>query len=184
MAPRNEARETAHVAERGRNEKVGWWLLPAHPPGRALRAVIEGLAERFGAPTFPPHVTLASSGFEAVEDVLAAAREESSFELSVSGLETTDDVARTLALRFEGEERVRSLTRRILPDARLEGRAPPHLSLLYQHIDAAERAELASARAPLDAIRFDAIAGMRMFSGELLLDDVPRWSEIARVSFV
>ena len=165
-----------------RYEKVGWWLLPADPHGHALQAVIEGLAERFAAPAFPPHVTLASSGFDAVEDVLAAARKESSFDLSVSGLETTDDVARTLALRFEGEERVRALTRRILPAAQLEGRAPPHLSLVYQHLNATERARLASAGAPLDAIRFDAIAGMRMFSGELLLEDVPRWREIARVT--
>lgn len=165
-----------------RAEKVGWWLLPADPDTRVLARTIGALAGRLGVPTFPPHVTLASGPVERIDADLARASAERAFELEVERVETTAELARTLTLRFVGEERIAELARRLQPQARMEGRAPPHLSLVYAPLAADERAELAGATPPpLARIRFDAIAAVHMWSGELRLEDIPRWRVLARV---
>lgn len=172
------------VGARGehRRRKIGWWLLPAAADGRVLSKAIEGLAARLGVPAFPPHVTLASGPPETLEAVLAAAARERPFELDVAAVETTNDLARTLALRFEREERVAELTLRLLPETPMGTRAPAHLSLVYAPLAEHARAELVrSTPPPLARVRFDTIAAMEMFTGELELVDIATWRELARV---
>jgi hypothetical protein len=144
------------------------WLLPAAEDGARLRAQIQALSRRLGAPVFEPHVTIfggVGGRRLEIEAVLArAARETPSFILSPARLAHSPAFFQCLVLEPADPEPVVALRRRLGPELgrRPEDAASPHLSLAYAELAEREREELCRElgddprlRAP---IRFDALA--------------------------
>jgi len=127
------------VAVRPESHAVGTslWLVPDEPERERLAGLIAGLARRFDAPPFPPHVTLlAGLGVregDAVRRAGEMCRALEPIHLRASRVEARPSHFRCLALRVE--ETLGLLTTRALAALAFdhpEGDAyEPHVSLLY-----------------------------------------------------
>jgi hypothetical protein len=116
---------------------ISLWLVPDEPERERLARLIAGLARRFDAPPFPPHVTLLAGlrtrEGEAMRRGAEMCRALEPIHLRASRVETRPSHFRCLALRVE--ETLGLLTTRaqaaIAFDHPEEDAYEPHLSLLY-----------------------------------------------------
>ena len=165
--------------------RVGFWALPAARDGRVLRPVIEDLARRFEAPSFPPHLTLHVGYYDggALRGALDAAGSSGPMTLDVQGVDTALTLSRTLFLRFAPLPALTRLAAAVASPGRgAVYRFDPHLSLLYQHLEAALARRLAAETAsPLGQVSFDAVRAIRLPSAAMSLEHVPRWEELGSV---
>ena len=126
-----------------------YWLLPAAPMAALLAAQIERLAAQYDAVAFEPHVTLytgPSDDAEAAATLDFLRRSFRPLTLVPFVVAQSSRLTKTLYIRLELTGELAALA------ATIKGRAPqpsasvlddPHVSLLYQRIDEAERAKLA-----------------------------------------
>jgi hypothetical protein len=147
-----------------------------------LRRHIDDLAVEVGAPSFEPHVTLASgiADDRAVNEALGAvATTHAPIELAAGA--TAHGVERFKALFVElADERIHDLARTLCAALGLpfdDSTLAPHLSLLYRgDLPLPTRQDLASRHSLAGTtIRFDTLIAMRPGEG---IDDVARWQTI------
>jgi 2'-5' RNA ligase len=144
--------------------RVAIWLVPGQPERAVLQHLIAGLAARFSAPRFIPHVTVYSCRRSSLQKELAAtvalARQSPPPVLCTEGLVFGDRLTRACVVRLGADpalHRLRKSLHESLPQTPEEG-FEPHLSLLYQLLTTADRATLAEEiRLPFREIVFDQI---------------------------
>lgn len=136
----------------------GLWLCADNPVTERLSAEIAVLAGRFGGPTFPPHLTLAT-GFgslgAAVEAAGDAALELDGIELRFSRVESTTEYHRALYLRCDEHAVLSACHERLVQRSQRPDRPfIPHVSLFYGDLAARGAEALAEATRRLVPLSF------------------------------
>jgi putative hydrolase of the HAD superfamily len=146
-----------------KSRHVSYWLIPVEEDGDVLQAIIDDLAARFEAPSFPAHLTLfagPSCSNEKPRRVLdSLTPDRVPKHLAVTCLEFSDRYTMTLFLRCQPDPQLVSLHRTIRTNAPpCNYCLDPHLSLLYADLPLSAKKSLADElNPPLKEIRFDRI---------------------------
>jgi 2'-5' RNA ligase len=160
------------------------WITPSEPLGLLLRSITRGLAARFDAVEFEPHVTV-FCGPSTDEEARAVARRIASqfapIELTADRLDHSERFTKTLFVQLHESARLRRMFE--VASASFSRRSDyvliPHLSLLYRKHPAAERRKLCdSLDLPMGQYGFDRI---RMVETELPIEDdgpIRHWREL------
>lgn len=146
-----------------RPREVSYWLQPAQPELGELQTTIDSLARRFGVASFGAHVTLHLATLEPGEspsEILSAvARQTPVIEAVAADTGHTEAFFKTLFIGM-ADPAITALAGRLRAAHRAPSdyRLDAHLSLLYAHLPAAERAALAAGQQWRGRrIRFDRI---------------------------
>lgn len=163
-----------------------YWLLPAEPVAAALQAQIADLAARYDAVAFEPHVTLYSGPSDDGEVAATLDFLRQSFRplrLTPFVVAQSSRLTKTLYVRLELTSELTALAATIKgrarrpSDSRLDD---PHVSLLYQRIDEAERMKLAAEIALPAPFAGDGIAVIETETPLEDLDQFRRWRFVNR----
>jgi len=164
-----------------RRTVIAYWLIPAEPARTFFQGLIEGIARRYNAPLFEPHVTLhvGANHADAAEKALSkAARECQAIKLKALEIDHSGEFIKTLFVQFAISARLRQLNRVIRNAAEDSSRyqLKPHLSLLYKKMPAVARSELAdSINVPFSEVAFGALKAVRCISPTQTRADVEGW---------
>ena len=146
-----------------KSRHVSYWLIPVKQDGDVLQAIIDALAARFEAPSFPAHLTLfagpSTLDREPRHLIESLPAELVPKLLTVTNAETSDHFTMTLFLRFEPNHQLVTLHERIKSNAPpCNYCLDPHLSLLYADLPLSAKKSLTDElNLPLKEIRFDRI---------------------------
>ena len=164
---------------------MAYWLIPAEPAHTFFQGIINDLARRYDASLFEPHVTIHVGTNRAglAETALRhAAREGKPIRLKPIGVDQSDEFVKTLFVQFELSAALRQLNEVIRNAAQdsSQYQLNPHLSLLYNKMEAAARRKLAtSIIVPFSEISFDRIKAVRCVSPTQGRADVEAWRAVA-----
>jgi 2'-5' RNA ligase len=168
-----------------RQTVIAYWLIPAEPAYRFFHGIIDDLARRYEAATFEPHLTLqlGEDHADLAQQALAeSARECTPVKLEPLGIQQSDEFVKTLFVQFALTAELRHV-KEIIRDAAQDSSPydlKPHLSLLYNKMEAAVRRELAaSIVVPFSQITFDRIKAVRCVLPTQSQADVESWRVIA-----
>jgi 2'-5' RNA ligase len=163
-----------------------YWLLPAEPAAAGLQAQIKGLAVRYDAVVFEPHVTLYTGPSDDREVAATLASLRQSFQpltLVPFVVAQSSRLTKTLYIRLELTSELAALAQAIKGEARHPSDSrldDPHVSLLYQRIDEKERAKLAAELALPAPFAGDGIAVIETEIPIEDLDQIRRWRFVNR----
>jgi 2'-5' RNA ligase len=164
---------------------IAYWLIPVEPAHSFFQRVIDDLAHQYEAAVFEPHVTLhvGADRADSAQQVLAeSARECTPIKLKPLGIQQSDEFVKTLFVQFAlsaGLRHMNGIIRNAAQDS-VQYELKPHLSLLYNKMEAAVRRELAtSIVVPFSEIGFDRIKAVRCVSPTQSRADVESWRVIA-----
>jgi putative hydrolase of the HAD superfamily len=171
-------------SQHGGYTELSLWLLPAEPIKKRLHAIIQGLAEKYDAVSFEPHVTIFSGSSDDDKTASIArgiVKSFSPFELTVLRLDHTRNFTKTLFIQFQESEIARSMFNAIKERSERPTNyvLNPHLSLLYKAIPVAAQAELCQTLdVPNGLYSFDRL---RVIETEIPLnrpDQIKRWRTV------
>lgn len=159
--------------------RTSLWLVPAEPARSVLRGRISELAVELSAPSFEPHITLASGvvGDASLEDAIeSVAAAWSPLRLLAGATDHGPEQFKALFVRFD-DERIAALAAELSRRLGLEfdpATLDAHLSLLYRADVPPQRRRELAARCTVagEAFVFDTLAASRPGEGR---DDVARW---------
>jgi 2'-5' RNA ligase len=160
---------------------MAYWLIPAEPAHSFFDRIIDDLARRYAAPMFEPHVTVyvgADRADSARQALAESARECAPIKLKPLRIRESDEFVKTLFVQFALSAELRQVNEIIRHAAQDSSHyeLKPHLSLLYNKMEAAVRRELAaSIVVPFSVISFDSIKAVRCFSPTQSRSDVEAW---------
>jgi 2'-5' RNA ligase len=164
-----------------RQTVIAYWLIPSEPAHSFFQRIINDLARRYDAPVFEPHVTIhvGADRADAAENALGeAARECKPIGLTPLGIDQSDEFIKTLFVQFAMSSELRKdndMIREAANDS-FQYELKPHLSLIYENMEAAARRELAtSINVPFSEVTFDAIKAVRCVSPTRSRADVEAW---------
>jgi len=164
---------------------VAYWLIPSEPARGYFQSLINGLAQRYDAPEFEPHVTVhvgANCG-EAVEGVLSkVARGCEWIVLRAREIGDSSEFTKTLFVQFAVTTQLKQLHQNIRTATQdsSEYQLNPHLSLLYKTISSEHRRQLAcSIEVPFPEVTFDSLRAVRCISPTQSRADVEAWHVVA-----
>ena len=173
-----------------RRTVIAFWLIPAEPAYTLFQGIINDLARRYDAPVFEPHVTI-HVGADRVDwagtALEHAARECRGISLTPLGIDESEEFVKTLFVQFALTAELRRINENIRNAAHEVSRyeLKPHLSLLYNKMDAAPRRELAlSIKMSCSDIAFGAIKAVRCISPARSRADVEAWRIVAAASLL
>jgi 2'-5' RNA ligase len=142
------------------------WLMPQAAHEAMLQDLVDGLAVRFGAPRFQPHLTLMEDQPRGVDDLTPRIEKIAdgmdAFETPIEAIGTSELYFRSFYALFDAAGPLLELKRRAIETiapARIED-FMPHVSLLYGVADGSEKR---AARADIEkrlagmTVRFDRI---------------------------
>lgn len=161
---------------------VAFWLIPSDPAREFFQRSIVRLAKRFDAPQFIPHVTIfvaRESACRAAKILAAVGSRE--FKLEIVKIRQSADFTKTLFVQFHKDDPLQDLADEIQRRSGAKQRriVDPHLSLLYQKIDARTRRELAqSFKLPFREVFFSSLCAMLCPSPTRTAEDVRNWEMI------
>ena len=159
--------------------------MPAEPARSLFQGIITDLARRFDAPVFEPHVTIhvgADRGDLAETALEHVALECTAISLTSLGIGQSEEFVKTLFVQFALNLELQQINEMIRQSAQdsSQYQLKPHLSLLYNKMEAAARRELAaSIIVPFSEITFDRIKAVRCVSPAQSRADVEAWRVIA-----
>jgi 2'-5' RNA ligase len=168
---------------------VAYWLIPAEPAHIFFQDVINGLAQRYNAPVFEPHVTIhvGANCADAVEGVLSrAAHACKQIKLKPIEIDHSSKFIKTLFVQFALNTQLRQLNESIRTAVQdsSDYRLNPHLSLLYKRMSIQDRRLLAgSIEIPLSEVIFDSLKAVRCISPTRNRADVEAWCVVAERNF-
>jgi 2'-5' RNA ligase len=160
---------------------MAYWLIPAEPAHSFFHGIIDDLARRYAAPMFEPHVTVyvgADRADSARQALAESARECAPIKLKPLRIRQSDEFVKTLFVQFALSAELRQVNEIIRHAAQDSSQyeLKPHLSLLYNKMEAAVRRELAaSIVVPFSVISFDSIKAVRCVSPTQSRSDVEAW---------
>lgn len=171
-----------------RRTVIAFWLIPAEPAHSLFQGIINDLARRYGAPVFEPHVTIhvgADCADLAATALEQAARDCTRISLTPVGIDESEEFVKTLFVQFALSAELRRMNE-IIRNAAHDASGyelNPHLSLLYNKMEAAARRDLAvSMKVFFSEITFDAIKAVRCISPTRSRADVEAWRIVAAAS--
>ena len=168
-----------------RQTVIAYWLIPSEPARSFFKQIINDLACRYEAPLFEAHVTIyvGINRPDAAENALEkAARQCKRLRLTPLGIDQSAEFIKTLFVQFAMSSELRQINHIIREAAHDSSQyeLKPHLSLLYQNLAAAVRAELAaSITMPFSEIPFDSLQAIRCVSPTQTGADVEAWEIMA-----
>ena len=164
---------------------ITFWLCPAEPARSYFAALISDLATRYEAPVFEPHVTMyvisadRKNATMLLEKVVKSCRP---YRLKVRGLDSSDEFTKTLFVQFAPD----SGLARLSEELRRASASPsdyqlnPHLSLIYNAMDAETKGRLAaSITLPFTDVIFDSLKAVISPAEIKSRQDVEAWRVIA-----
>jgi 2'-5' RNA ligase len=164
---------------------IAYWLIPAEPAHSFFHRIINDLARRYDAPVFEPHVTL-HVGADRADSARAALAESAHecrpIELKSLGIQQSDEFVKTLFVQFASSGELRQVNEIIRNAAQDSSQyeLKPHLSLLYNKMEAAARRELANSIVlPFSEITFDRMKAVGCVSPMQSRSDVEEWRVVA-----
>ena len=166
---------------------MSYWLVPAAAERPFWQQLIDTLGRTYNAPAFVPHVTI-YSGAGAPQDnpleiMTQATRDLHGIRLQVDRILYTEAFTKSLFVQFHSSaqlSRVTEALRRLSaqPSAYV---LDPHLSLLYKHLPAHEKHQLAATiELPTPEIFFDAVWANASSGVTRTAEDVRRWQVVER----
>jgi hypothetical protein len=162
------------------NSIVAYWLIPEEPVRIYLASVIAGLAARFGAPVFEPHLTLFAI---AKQDDAALPRIDAlaSFpppQLSVGEVKWSEVFTKTVFVQFAVCERLLQMNRALREAWGKPSNHDlnPHLSLIYKTMGADQKQRIAgSIKIPFRTVIFDSVKTVICPASIEKREDVETW---------
>lgn len=124
------------------------WLMPEGEEQRQFADIITRLAERFGTPTFEPHVTLLGGLHGAERDIVTKisdiVRTMRPVDIRTSTLHSQEDYFRQLFVQVEKSRPLMETRARVkvLAGGRRERPYSPHVSLMYGSVRYQDREAL------------------------------------------
>jgi 2'-5' RNA ligase len=174
----------------GRQPVIAFWLIPADPAYSLYQGLINDLARRYDAPVFEPHITIhvgADRADLALRALKHAARKCSSITLTPVGIDESEEFVKTLFVQFALSAALQRMNEIIRNAAHEVSRyeLKPHLSLLYNKMEAVARRKLAlSIKMSFSEIAFSAIKAVRCISPARSRADVEAWRIVAAASLL
>jgi 2'-5' RNA ligase len=168
-----------------RQAVIAYWLIPAEPAHSFFQRIIDDLARRYDAPVFEPHVTfyVGADRVNSAQRALAeSARQSTPINVTPVGVQQSDEFVKTLFVQFALSAELRQLSEMIRNAAQdaSQYELKPHLSLLYNQMEAAGRRELAASMVvPFSEVTFDRIKAVRCVSPTQSRADVESWRVVA-----
>jgi hypothetical protein len=152
-----------------------------------FQELIDTLAQTHQAPVFAPHVTIYSGESppdeNPLEIIAQSTRGVQEVRLRVASILYTDAFTKTLFVQFHPSEQLGRITEhmRRLSAQPSAYRLDPHLSLLYKHMPAQDKQQLAATiQLPLTEVAFDAVWANTSAGGTRTAEDVRRWQVVCR----
>ena len=142
--------EHGRFENRTRSHQISYWLLPESEQFNALQSLIDQLAERYGGPTFEPHVTVYCGPIDPRLSPTALAQHTLAgmqpLVLRSQGCAFTDQFTKSCYLQFEPDEKLHTVYARLRAASSVVGdySLNAHMSLLYTTLDNDARAEIRS----------------------------------------
>ena len=171
------------------HKEYTYWVLPAEPLRSPLTSAIGDLACEFDAVAFDPHVTVFCSRSNDVEAQRVAqhiAQNFKPFGLYAADLEQSSLLTKTFYVQFQPSVELQKMFDAIKDGVAAEANHTlnPHLSLLYQRIDEAQRQELChrTAIAPMGTYRFDRLRVVEIDLPTENLRTIRTWRTVADVA--
>ena len=163
---------------------ITYWLCPTGTTRGTLSAIIKGLAARFDAPVFEPHVTVfaAAASNKDPAEVLEEIQLTGPLQLAVGSLESSDEFTKTLFIQLEPNAALSRVSEdlRRASVTKSEYQLNPHLSLIYKNMSPHEKQELAAQiYLPFSEIAFDSIKAVLIPAEIKTREDVETWRTIA-----
>jgi 2'-5' RNA ligase len=166
---------------------MSYWLVPTAVERPFWQQLIDTLGRTHDAPAFVPHVTIYAGASASQDDPLAimtqATRDLPGVRLQVDRILYTEAFTKSLFVQFHPSaqlSRVTEAMRRLSahPSAYV---FDPHLSLLYKHLSAHEKHQLATAiQLPMCEIFFDEVWANASAGATRMAEDVRRWEIVGR----
>jgi len=168
-----------------RRTVIAYWLIPVEPVRSFFQEVINGLARRYDAPRFEPHVTVhvGLNRADAAERAISqAARACKPIKLRALEIGQSSEFVKTLLVQFALNTEIQQLNEIIRSAAQDSSHyeLSPHLSLLYKKMPAVVRRQLAgSIKVPFSEVVFDLLKAVRCVSPTQSATDVEAWRLLA-----
>jgi 2'-5' RNA ligase len=124
------------------------WLIPEGEHHRQLADIIARLSERFGTPTFDPHVTLLGGLLGPEKDIVSRisqiARSMRPIEIRTSTLHSQEDYFRQFFVQVDKSRQLMETRARVkvLAGGRRERPYSPHISFMYGSVPYQDREAL------------------------------------------
>jgi 2'-5' RNA ligase len=159
--------------------------MPAEPARSYFASLIGDLATRFDAPVFEPHMTIyvtkaePGNAGELLERALAGCKP---YELSITGIDYSDEFTKTLFVQFQSSEELNRLSAdfRRASASHDEYALKPHLSLIYKTMPRETKEKLASSlRLPFPEVLFDSVKAVTSPAKIKSREDVEAWRVVA-----
>jgi Cyclic phosphodiesterase-like protein len=168
-------------------QHMSYWLVPAAAERSFWQQLIDTLGRTYNAPAFVPHVTI-YSGASAPQDnpleiMTQATRDLHGIRLQVDRILYTEAFTKSLFVQFHPSAQLSGVTEAL---RRLSAQPSayvldPHLSLLYKHLPAHEKHQLAATiELPTPEIFFDAVWANASSGVTRTAEDVRRWQVVER----
>jgi hypothetical protein len=151
--------------------------------------MISGLARRYDAPVFEPHVTIhiGADCVKAAKNAVAkVARESTLIRLRTLAIDHSNLFVKTLFVQFARSAQLAKTMEwvRDATDDSCQYELNPHLSLLYKNLTAANRRDLAaSIDLPPAEVTFNTVKALRCVSPTRSRAEVEAWQVVAAASF-
>jgi 2'-5' RNA ligase len=164
---------------------IAYWLIPTEPARSYFQNIVSGLAKRYAAPEFEPHLTVhvGIDCTETVDDVLSkAGRSRKKIALQVLNVSSSSEFIKTLFVRFTRSTQLQQLNQSIRTAAEdsADYQLSPHLSLLYKQMSIQDRRLLThSIEVPFSQVTFDSLKAVRCVSPTQSRADVEAWRVVA-----
>lgn len=168
---------------------IAYWLIPTEPARTYFQNIINGLAERYTAPVFEPHVTVhvGVDCTDMISEALSrAVRGSKRITLQVLNVSNSPEFIKTLFVAFNTNTQLQRLNQSIRTATRdsSDYELNPHLSLLYKTVSIQDRRQLTrSIEVPFAEVTFDSLKAMRCVSPTRSRADVEAWRFVAKTPF-
>ena len=167
-------------------QEVSIWLVPAEGDRTQLSQSIQRLAAQYDAVTFEPHLTLAGH-VTLKRDQLQTSlgqlvQSTPPLQLKTKGIDHSAVFFRTVFIQTDLAPQLLRLRQQVYACWPPRPTQPyhPHISLIYQELDAQTRAEIAASLAVQDRYLFDRIAVVYPDNAAHSWRDVPSWKTLGQ----
>lgn len=167
---------------------ISFWLIPTDSDRLFFQEIINRLADKYDAPRFAPHVTIYSGKFPseiAIAPLLESVTQSiSPFSLTVDRILHSEQFTKTLFVQFQPNETLSQLSEKLQQQALVpqDYNLNPHLSLMYQVLEPAEKQQLADQiKIPKWEISFDEVRAIATAEKTQTKADVEAWQEIGSI---
>ncbi len=167
-------------------KEISYWLIPGEPEKSLLSKIISGLAERFDAPKFEPHLTLysgATDDLTLVDEIIAGSTVGiSEVVLRSTGIEHSEKFTKAMFVGFEVNGTLARISNELkrLSASPADYRLEPHLSLIYADLSNEVKGALAREIQVPPLTRFNSVQAVRTTADTRTKRDVETWRVLAQ----